>query len=74
MRREEFSIEGNELVIGQEYKIIEYASSFYSYMIENSMGTSHPIPLGERIKSNSGRCIEILEDRPIRTAILEFNE
>ena len=74
MRREEFSIEGNELVIGQEYKIIEYASSFYSYMIENSMGTSHPIPLGKRIRSNSGRCVEIQEDRPIRTAILEFDE
>ena len=74
MRREEFSIEDNELVIGLEYKIIEFTSVFYGYMIENSLGMSHPIPLGKRLKSSSGRCIEIQEDRPIRTAILEFDE
>ncbi len=74
MRQEEFAIDQNHLEIGKEYNIIEYGSGVYSYMIENSLGMSHPLPSAKRIKSKVGKCVEILDDRKIRAAILEFDE
>lgn len=73
MRRLEFSIESNDVEIGKTYKVIEYTSTFYSYMMEDSLGMSHPIPFSERLKTNQGKVVEIKNDK-IRSAILEFDE
>ena len=74
MRELEFSIEDNELEINKAYKVYETTNTpFYSYMIEGSLGMSHPIPINEPLKTNVGVVKEIYK-KTIRSAILVFDE
>ena len=76
MRRVNFSIEDNKplIEIGREYEITEYLSAKYYYMLEDSLGMSAPIPLGERIKSKKGVVVEKKETERAKIAVLEFDE
>lgn len=75
MRLMEFSIEDNGpmLEIGQMVEIKEYETTFYTYMIENSLGMSRPYPASERLMSRKGRVVEKKES-PRKIAVLEFEE
>lgn len=75
MRLMEFSIEDNGpmLEIGQMVEVKEYETTFYTYMIENSLGMSRPYPASERLMSRKGRVVEKKES-PRKIAVLEFEE
>ncbi|MDC7290412.1 hypothetical protein NXH76_21725 [Blautia schinkii] len=76
MRLVEFSIEDNGvfLEIGKTYKINEFQSANYYYMLENAWGMSRPIPANQRLKSSCGILKEKKETLTSKLAILEFDE
>ncbi|MDO4305531.1 MAG: hypothetical protein Q4C77_01755 [Eubacteriales bacterium] len=76
MRLMEFSIEDNGpmLEIGQIVEVKEYETTFYTYMIENSLGMSRPYPLSERLLSRKGKVVEKKNTPRSKIAVLEFDE
>lgn len=76
MRQVEFSIEDNGplLEIGKEYEITEYMSAHYFYMIQDALGMSAPIPVGQRLKSRKGIVVEKKHTARQNIAVLEFDE
>lgn len=77
MRTMDFSIEnnGHMLTIGQIVKVKEYmAGSSYSYMIEHAIGMSKPYPVSERLKTDSGKVLEVKKTERFNIAVLEFDE
>lgn len=76
MRLMEFSIEDNGpmLEIGQIVEVKEYETTFYTYMIENSLGMSRPYPVGERLMSRKGKVVEKKDTPRSKIAVLEFDE
>lgn len=75
MRLMEFSIEDNGpmLEIGQWVEVKEYETTFYTYMIADSLGMSRPYPASERLKTRKGKVIE-KRTTPRKIAVLEFDE
>ncbi len=76
MRLMEFSIEDNGpmLEIGQIVEIKEYETTFYTYMLENSLGMSRPYPISERLLSRKGKIVEKKNTPRSKIAVLEFDE
>lgn len=76
MRYMEFSIEDNGpmLEIGQIVEVKEYETTFYTYMIENSLGMSRPYPISERLMSRKGKVVEKKTTPRSKIAVLEFDE
>ena len=76
MRLMEFSIEDNGpmLEIGQIVEVKEYETTFYTYMIENSLGMSRPYPISERLMSRKGKVVEKKNTPRSKIAVLEFDE
>ncbi len=76
MRLMEFSIEDNGplLEIGQIVEVKEYETTFYTYMLENSLGMSKPYPISERLLSRKGKVVEKKNTPRSKIAVLEFDE
>lgn len=76
MRLMEFSIEDNGplLEIGQIVEVKEYETTFYTYMLENSLGMSKPFPISERLLSRKGKVVEKKNTPRYKIAVLEFDE
>lgn len=76
MRLMEFSIEDNGplLEIGQIVEVKEYETTFYTYMLENSLGMSKPFPISERLLSRKGKVVEKKNTPRSKIAVLEFDE
>lgn len=77
MRRMDFSIENNGhlMSVGQKLKVKEYqTASYYSYMIEHSLGMSKPYTVSERLKTDTGTVLEIKKTERFNVAVLEFDE
>lgn len=76
MRLMEFSIEDNGpmLEIGQFVEVKEYETTFFTYMIENSLGMSRPYPASERLMSRRGKVVEKKDTPRSKIAVLEFDE
>ena len=77
MRRMDFSIENNGslMSVGRMLKVKEYqTASYYSYMLEHSLGMSKPYTVSERLKTDTGKVIEIKKTERFNIAVLEFDE
>lgn len=77
MRTMEFTIEenGHMLTIGQEIGVKEYyAPGGYTYMIDHAIGMSSPYPAGQRLKTFTGKVLEIKKTDRFNIAVLEFPE
>lgn len=76
MRLMEFSIEDNGplLEIWQIVEVKEYETTFYTYMLENSLGMSKPFPISERLLSRKGKVVEKKNTPRSKIAVLEFDE
>lgn len=77
MRQMDFSIEdnGHMLTIGQMVEVKEYYTpGGYTYMIEHAIGMSRPYPFSEKLKTYTGKVLEVKKTERFNIAVLEFDE
>lgn len=76
MRTMEFTVENlNAMEVGQELGVTEgILPSAYYYTLEHALGMSGNFNSRERLKSKSGRVVELKKTPRFNIAVLEFDE
>ncbi len=76
MRTMEFTVEKlNAMEVGQELGVTEgILPSSYYYTLEHALGMSGNFSSRERLKSKSGKVVELKKTPKFNIAVLEFDE
>lgn len=76
MRTMEFTVENlSAIEVGRELGVIEgVLPSAYYYMLEDALGMSGNFNSRERLKSKSGKVVELKKTPKFNIAVLEFDE